>query len=164
MVAINQANAEPDKTDLKQAKLEQSESNKYQGQDWSLFNLNGDKVTLSAYQGKPVILVFWATWCPYCKKLLPGIESLHQKYEDLGLKVIGVNIREDWQPKTYWGNHGYTFDTVLDGDDIADIYGISGTPGIVFIDPNGRVLKATNFSDPNHPSLELFSQHYLTEK
>ncbi|WP_206485253.1 TlpA disulfide reductase family protein [Thalassotalea sp. G2M2-11] len=135
----------------------------YLGEDWTLTNLNNQAVTLSDYQGQPVILVFWATWCPYCKKLLPGITLLNDKYQQQGLKVIAVNIKEDWKPHLYWRNHGYTFDAVLEGDAIAQMYGIKGTPGIVFIAPSGKVLKVTHFSDPEHPSLEKFAQHFLAQ-
>jgi len=154
--AVEQANA------TKSTQQNEKETpTSYQGNDWTLTNLAGEKVQLSQFQGKPVILVFWATWCPYCKKLLPGIEALNVKYAKHGLTILAVNIKEDWQPKTYWRNHEYTFDALLEGDDVATSYGIFGTPGIIFIAPSGKVLKATNFSDPNHPSLEKFAQHFL---
>lgn len=137
-----------------------STSNEYQSEDWQLRNLAGEKVQLSQYHGQPVILVFWATWCPFCKKLLPGIQTLHEKYESKGLKIIAVNIREDWKPHVYWRNHEYTFDAVLEGDDVAKIYGISSTPGLVFIDPAGKVMSVQSFSDPNHPILEKFAEFY----
>ncbi|MCO4799953.1 MAG: TlpA family protein disulfide reductase [Colwelliaceae bacterium] len=140
---------------------EKNDFSEYQGKDWTLTSVTGEEVTLSNYQGKPVILVFWATWCPYCKKLLPGIAKLNEKYEKKGLKVIAVNIKEDWKPEIYWKNHGYKFDAVLAGDSVAEIYGVKGTPGIVFIAPSGEVLKVTHFSDPEHPSLEKFTQHFL---
>lgn len=142
--------------------LNAKETNKkHIGVNWTLTNLAGRNITLSNYQGKPVILVFWATWCPYCKKLLPGMQALHEKYQAKGLTIIAVNIKEDWQPDVYWRNHGYEFDAVLEGDEIAETYGINGTPGIVFIAPSGEVLKVAHFSDPNHPSLEKFAQHFL---
>lgn len=137
------------------------QNKEYQSKDWTLTNLAGEKVTLSSFQGKPIILVFWATWCPYCKKLLPGLQTLHEKYQAKGLNIIAVNIREDWKPHVYWRNHQYTFEAVLAGDDIAEHYGIKGTPGIVFIAPNGKLLKVAHFSEPAHPSLEKFAQHYL---
>lgn len=139
----------------------ESTVNQYQGQDWTLTSITDESVTLSQYKGQPVILIFWATWCPYCKKLLPGIAELNEKYKEKGLKVIAVNIKEDWKPALYWKNHGYKFDAVLEGDDIAEMYGVIGTPGLVFIAPNGEVLKVDHFSDPNHPSLEKFAQHFL---
>jgi len=132
----------------------------YQSEDWQLINLSGENVRLSEYQGRPVLLVFWATWCPYCKKLLPGIQKLHEKYQKKGLKIIAVNIREDWKPHVYWQNHEYTFDAVLEGDEVAKTYGISGTPGLVFIDPNGKVMSVQSFSDPEHPILEKFAEFY----
>jgi cytochrome c biogenesis protein CcmG/thiol:disulfide interchange protein DsbE len=133
----------------------------YLGEDWTLTSVTGEQVTLSEFKNQPVILVFWATWCPYCKKLLPGIAELNDKYEKKGLKVIAVNIKEDWKPDVYWKNFGYKFDAVLNGDDIAEMYGVMGTPGVVFIGPSGEVLKVAHFSEPNHPSLEKFAQHYL---
>lgn len=138
-----------------------SKNKENQSQDWTLTSISGEKVTLSNFKKRPVILVFWATWCPYCKKLLPGIDKLHQKYAKQGLKVIGVNIREDWKPHVYWKNHDYQFDTVLAGDNIAEMYGIKGTPGLVFIAPDGNVINVAHFSDPDHPSLEKFAQYYL---
>lgn len=138
-----------------------SKADSYQGTNWTLTNQKGEQVTLSDSQGKPTLLIFWATWCPYCKKLLPGIEELHEKYESKGLKIIAVNIREDWEPKTYWKNFGYQFDTVLEGDEVAKIYGVSATPGIVFIAPSGKVLGVQSFSDPHHPLLEKFATEGL---
>ena len=129
----------------------------YHGSDWTLKNLTGETITLSDYQGRPTLLIFWATWCPYCKKLLPGIAELNDKYESQGLKVLAVNIKEDWKPEVYWRNFGYKFDTVLDGDEVAEIYGIRGTPGIVFLAPSGKVLGVQSFSDPHHPLLERFA-------
>ncbi len=131
----------------------------YQGVDWTLKNLKGKPITLSSYQGRPTLLVFWATWCPYCKKLLPGIAELNEKYESQGLKVLAVNIREDWKPEVYWKNFGYQFDTVLEGDAVAEIYGVKGTPGIVFIAPSGKVMGVQSFSDPHHPLLEAFAKN-----
>ena len=138
-------------------------SSDYASTDWTLTNLEGNAVKLSGYQGQPVLLVFWATWCPYCKKLLPGIQRLHEKYQDKGLKIIAVNIREDWKPHVYWRNHEYTFDAVLEGDDVGKIYGISGTPGLVFIDPAGEVKSVQSFSDPEHPILEKFAAFYTNK-
>lgn len=134
------------------------EYSEYLGEDWTLNNLSGKPISLSDYQGKPTLLVFWATWCPYCKKLLPGIARLNDKYESKGLKVLAVNIKEDWKPEVYWRNHEYQFETVLEGDDVAKLYGISGTPGIVFIAPSGKVLGVKQFSDPEHPLLERFAK------
>ncbi|MET1254078.1 TlpA disulfide reductase family protein [Aliikangiella maris] len=132
----------------------------YPGFDWQLTSLKNEVVRLSDFQGQPVLLVFWATWCPYCKQLLPGIEKLHEQYAHQGLKIIGVNINEDWKPHVYWENHGYQFDSVLEGDEIARHYGVAGTPTVVFIAPSGKVMGVKAFHDPKNPLLEKFANAF----
>ncbi len=144
---------EPERSEESSSKTQSA----YQDKDWTLNNLAGEAVTLSDFQGRPTLLVFWATWCPYCKKLLPGIAELNDKYESQGLKVLAVNIYEDWKPDVYWRNHEYTFDTVLEGDAIAAHYGVKGTPSLIFIAPSGEVIDRDSFSDPKHPKLEKFA-------
>lgn len=61
----------------------------------------------------------------------------------------------------YWRNHEHTFNTAVEGDYIVDHDGIKGTPGIIFITLNGKVLKVAHFSEPDQPSLEEFAHHYL---
>jgi thiol-disulfide isomerase/thioredoxin len=53
---------------------------------------NGKKVDLKALQGNVVLVDFWASWCGPCKQEMPVLESLHQKYADQGLVIVGVNI------------------------------------------------------------------------
>jgi len=156
ILMVNGCNAETQSQPPKDTVVQPSRV--YQGTDWTLNNLAGETITLSDYQGRPTLLIFWATWCPYCKKLLPGIAELNDKYESQGLKVLAVNIKEDWKPEVYWRNFGYKFDTVLEGDEVAKIYGVKGTPGIVFIAPSGKVLGVKSFSDPRHPLLERFAK------
>lgn len=54
-------------------------------------NLSGENVSLSSFKGKPVILNFWATWCPYCRKERPYLNLLHREYKDKGLVIISVS-------------------------------------------------------------------------
>ena len=133
----------------------------YQGQDWTLKNLAGETIQLSEFEDQPVLLVYWATWCPYCKKLLPGIQRLHEKYADQGLKIIAVNIREDGDPAAYWKKHGYTFEVALEGDATRLYYGVNGTPTLVFIGLDGKVLGAGPTSDPDNPVLDRFATEQL---
>ena len=121
---------------------------------WTLQTLAGKSLSLSDLKGKPVLMVFWATWCPYCKKLLPGIERLHQKYGPQGLQVIGVTIREDGDPAAYMKRYGYTFTVALDGDGLMKAYHVSGTPTIAVIDKEGFWHAHLRTSDPNSTELE----------
>ena len=58
-------------------------------------DIHGKPVTLSDYKGKVVLLDFWATWCPPCRKEIPGFVELYNTYKSRGLVVIGVSMDED---------------------------------------------------------------------
>lgn len=60
--------------------------------NFTLKDMNGKDVTLSAYQGKVILLDFWATWCGPCKVEIPGFVELYQKYGPQGFVVLGVSV------------------------------------------------------------------------
>ena len=113
-------------------------------------------VSLSDYRGKPLVLHFWATWCPYCKKLQPGLERLSQDYSAQGLVILGISFREDEgaDPSGVLEARGHSFKTLIDGDEVASLYGVKGTPTTFFIDRKGELVGMTNTSDPGDPVLE----------
>lgn len=123
-------------------------------EDFTIKTLSGTPFTLSDYKDQSVMIVFWATWCPYCKKLLPGIERLHQKYGAKGLKVIAITIMEDGDPKAYVEQYGYTFDVGLDGDHLMNKFFVPGTPTIAVITKNNQWHAHLRNSDPNSIELE----------
>jgi thiol-disulfide isomerase/thioredoxin len=56
--------------------------------------LDGETITNDSILGKVVLLQFWATWCPYCKRDMPALESVGREFESQGLMVLGVNVGE----------------------------------------------------------------------
>ena len=130
---------------------------------FSLPDAEGKQVSLSDFQGKPLVLHFWASWCPYCRKLQPGLERLSLKYRDQGLIVLGVSFREDEgvQPQAVLKRRGHTFKTLVDGDEVASAYGVRGTPTTIFITRQGKIVGVTNSSDPADPILERLSTAIL---
>lgn len=109
--------------------------------------------------GQPYVLHFWATWCPYCKKLQPAL----QKINDMGLKVIAVSFKEDDDatPAKALSDRGYTFKTAVKADVIAAQLSIRGTPTTLFIDKKGRVVWLTNTSNPEDANLHLNARTLL---
>ncbi|MBE0359915.1 TlpA family protein disulfide reductase [Pseudoalteromonas aliena] len=109
--------------------------------------------------GQPYVLHFWATWCPYCKKLQPAL----QKINDMGLKVIAVSFKEDDDatPAKALSNRGYTFKTAVKADAIAAQLSIRGTPTTLFIDKKGSVVWLTNTSNPEDANLHLNARTLL---
>lgn len=126
------------------------------GENWALSTQSGENVSWHSLQGKPLILHFWATWCPYCKKLQPGLEKLHKKYQSQELQLIGISFREDpgTYPQTVLNNRGHEFTTLVDGDHVAELFGVSGTPTTLFINADGLILGVTRTSNPEDPDLE----------
>ena len=108
--------------------------------DWELESIDGDAVRLSdAVHERPVILLFWASWCPYCKALMPHLQSLQLELGD-EIKILAINFADkDGDPVAYMKDAGYDFTVLLEGDAIASAYGIYGTPGVVLVDRNREV-------------------------
>lgn len=134
--------------------------------NWSLQTEAGETLSSESLKGSPLILHFWATWCPYCKKLQPGLEALYQKHRAQGLKLVGISFREDEgaTPQAVLQSRGLSFVTAIDGDTVAlQDFGIKGTPTTFFIYPDGRVLGMTTTSDPNDPALATAVEKILSQ-
>lgn len=104
-----------------------------QAPDWILTNSQGE--TVSFYQdsdGKKAVLIFWATWCPYCAALLPEMEKLRAENPDV--KFYALNIWEDSDPLKYMREKEYGFSVMLNADKVAKRYSVQGTPGLFVID------------------------------
>ncbi|MEH6517975.1 MAG: TlpA disulfide reductase family protein [Halioglobus sp.] len=127
--------------------------------DFTLSDVNGNRVSLADYKGRPLILHFWATWCPYCKKLQPGLERLSVEFENQGLALLGVSFREDEgvNPQAALTERGHSFKTLVKGIEVARLYGVKGTPTTLFIDSAGNIVGTTNTSAPDDPVLRQYA-------
>jgi peroxiredoxin len=67
-------------------------SGKVANLDFTVKDINGKDVALSAFKGSVILLDFWATWCPPCKKEIPGFIQLYNTYKSRGLVVLGVSV------------------------------------------------------------------------
>jgi len=124
---------------------------------WQLKTQSGENISLSDYQGKPVILHFWATWCPYCKKLQPKLVELENKYQNSGIKIVSISFNEDEgaKPQDEIKARGYNFITAVEGEAVVKLYGVRGTPTTFFINRQGKAVYKSTSSDVSNPELEL---------
>jgi len=111
--------------------------------DFTLPTLNGTDITLShIIQDKPVILDFWTSWCPNCRRDMPRLNALSEKYHNQ-VEVIGVNLQES--PTTVQGfiqSAAITYPIAFDTDGaVARLYGIQYTNTHVLINTQGSIVK-----------------------
>jgi thiol-disulfide isomerase/thioredoxin len=134
--------------------------------NWQLATQAGESISLADYHGKPVILHFWATWCPYCKKLQPKLVELEKKYKNTGIEIVAISFNEDEgvNPQESIIQRGYQFITAVDGDKVAQQYGVKGTPTTFFINRSGKVIFKSTSSNIDDPRLELAVKEIIKAK
>ena len=108
--------------------------------DWSLSDPTGRVHSLSGYRGKVVVLDFWATWCGPCIRAMPGLQSLHEKYNGRGVMVFGVNTWEESNPTEFMKRGGYTYGLLLKGEGAALAYRVSSLPTLYVIGVDGTII------------------------
>ncbi len=123
--------------------------------DILLNDLGGRVVHLSSYKGSPVILFFWTTWCPYCRKELKALNQQYSVMAKEGIVVIGVNVNEsEKKVQRFFEGYQLNFKMLLDKDGLlADKYDLLGVPTYVFLDKTGEVISQANSLPVNYKSL-----------
>lgn len=112
--------------------------------DFTVLDANGKKTRLSDKFGKPVVINFWATWCPPCRRELPDFDRLCIEYGDRVVFMM-VNLTDGGRDtvdgtKSFVSKNGYTFPLYFDTEsNAADAYNVSSIPQTTFIDANGNV-------------------------
>ncbi len=108
--------------------------------DFSLTALDGSTFTLSETRGRPVLLNFWATWCPPCRAEMPAIQSRAAEWGD-DLLVVGIEVGEPPnEVQAFVDSFGLTFPVVLDRrGSVAHRYLVQGLPTTVVLDADGVV-------------------------
>lgn len=102
---------------------------------------DGEPVRLSDFQGRVVIVNFWATWCEPCKVEMPELQRLYVEAGGEGLQIIGVNTGEPAALVRGWREtFGLTFPLVLDPDGaVSELYRLRGQPSTYVIDRTGMI-------------------------
>lgn len=111
--------------------------------EFSLKSVDGKTVKLSDYKGKVVIIDFWATWCPPCRKGIPDLISIQNEFKDK-VVIIGISLDREKTIKDVPGfvkNNGINYPVVY-GDDkvVIDYGGIQSIPTSFVVDKNGTVV------------------------
>lgn len=100
-------------------------------------------------QGKPAVVVFWATWCGYCKAFMPYLKNIQADYAKDGVQIVAINAKEDGKgdPKAYVQGLGFAPIAVANGDAIAQDYAVQYIPGLMIVDGAGTVAYRRPWTD-----------------
>jgi cytochrome c biogenesis protein CcmG, thiol:disulfide interchange protein DsbE len=109
--------------------------------NFTLESLDGRQVSLAELRGRPILINFWATWCPPCRAEMPDLQEVSRAYENAGLVVLGLNLQESRDDvQRYADTLGLTFPLLLDRDGVvATHYNLTALPTSYFIDRDGIV-------------------------
>jgi len=109
--------------------------------DFSLPARAGGDVSLASLRGQVVLVNFWATWCGPCRKEMPLLEQIYQRYKGLGFTLLAVNVEEDSGGADQWlRDTPVSFPVLFDRDNrVSKLYQVTAMPSTVIIDRKGQV-------------------------
>jgi len=121
---------------------------------FSLNTPDNQSINLPRVSDSIDIYLFWATWCPYCGQLMPHLQSIKDEYGDR-VNVFAINIKENADPIEYMNKNSYDFTLLLDGDNVAELYEVNGTPGVIVVDQKGQLrFDMSTLTAPSSKSLD----------
>jgi thiol-disulfide isomerase/thioredoxin len=117
---------------------------------WAARDFSGNTIEFpAATAGKPTVMVFWATWCGYCRAFMPYLKDISADYAAHGVEVVAINAKEDGEgnPRAYVRGLGFSPIAIAEGDEIAAAYGIEFIPGLLIVDGTGTVAYRRPWTD-----------------
>lgn len=114
--------------------------------DFTVYDGEGDPVSLYESFGRPLVVNFWATWCPPCKSEMPHFEALYKEYGDR-VEFMMIDLTDGTRDteesvKQFISDNGYSFPVYLDSDmDAAMAYSIQSIPTTIFFDGEGNIVE-----------------------
>jgi len=108
---------------------------------FTLVDVNGRQVSLADFTGKVVILDFWATWCPPCKREIPDFIKLQSEYGSKGVQIVGIALDQPEKVRSFVRDNGMNYPVLLGTEEVSAHYGgVESIPTTFIIDKAGRIV------------------------
>ena len=119
--------------------------------NFTLLDLENKEFSLSDFKGKPVILFFWTTWCPYCRGELKQLNTIHAQFLQNSVELVVINVEESADKiQRFTRSYPFSYRVLLDTDaEVAQAFGILGVPTYILINKEDHVV---------------FNNHYFPQK
>jgi peroxiredoxin len=110
-------------------------------QPFTAADLDGRSVSTANLRGKVVIVNFWATWCPPCRKEMPDLEAIYTQFSSQGFVILGISDDEPDKVRQFVQQHGVTYPVLLDpGSKVNKLLHIQGIPKTFIYDREGKIV------------------------
>jgi peroxiredoxin len=127
--------------------------------DFTLKDLSGTPWTLKELRGKVVIVNFWATWCPPCRKEMPDLEALYTRFQSQGLAILAISDEDSDKVKPFIAERRITYPILLDPDrKVNELFQIAGIPKSFVYDRNGKLVAESIDMRTQKQFLEMLAQ------
>jgi peroxiredoxin len=140
------------------AKLE-ADDQRRQKADFTLTDLQGKTWSLRELQGKVVLVNFWATWCTPCRKEMPDLNTLYQRFRDLGFVILAISDEEADKVKPFIAERNISYPVMLDpGRKVNELFQVEGIPKSFVYDREGKLVAQSIDMRTQKQFLEMLGQ------
>jgi peroxiredoxin len=137
----------------------EADNERRQQADFTLTELGGKKWTLTEQRGKVVVVNFWATWCPPCRKEMPDLETLYKQFKDQGLVILAISDEDAGKVAPFIAEQKVTYPILLDpGRKVNELFQIEGIPKTFVYDRSGELVAQSIDMRTRRQFLEMLAQ------
>jgi peroxiredoxin len=127
--------------------------------DFTLTDLSGTKWNLKSLRGKVVLVNFWATWCPPCRKEMPDLQSLYNRFKDQGFVILAISDEKGATVKPYLAEHNVTYPVMIDpGDKVNKLFQVVGIPKSFVYNREGKMVAQSIDMRTERQFLEMLAE------